>query len=105
MLLYETIQDESTSFFPMHVACYIFPWKIQYWKWCSVYVALNQLKLTLTLVHYEKILHVVVANIVLASPRAILVQYLCYSYSMVARDLWSITTRVRGRSPRVRVRL
>jgi len=38
------------------------------------------------------ILHVVEANIVLASPHAILVQYLCYSYSTVARDLWSITT-------------
>ena len=26
-----------------------------------------------------------------------------YSYSMVARDLWMITTRARGQSPRVRV--
>jgi len=25
------------------------------------------------------------------------------SYSMVARDLWSITTRARGQSPRVRM--
>ena len=27
-----------------HIVCYIFPWKIQYRKYCSVYVAVNQLK-------------------------------------------------------------
>jgi len=27
-----------------HRVCYIFPWKIQYRKYCSIYIAINQLK-------------------------------------------------------------
>ena len=27
-----------------HIVCCIFPWKIYCWKYCSVYIAINQLK-------------------------------------------------------------